>query len=104
MLPSIKKNSVIQKEKKMNKAIGREKKKSRREKEPSEVIAVDVVKHIALNCFIAVFYVRARMLFLPFFSSEKYQNMRREELILRQIHIESLFIAFDVYLGREFLR
>jgi hypothetical protein len=46
-------------------------KKSRREKEPSEIIAVDVVKHIALNCFIAVFYVRARMLFLPFFSSEK---------------------------------
>lgn len=79
-------------------------KKSRREKEPSEVIAVDVVKHIALNCFIAVFYVRARMLFYHSFHQKKYQNMRREEPILRQIYTESLFIAFDVYLGREFLR
>jgi len=54
-------------------------KKSRREKEPSEIIAVDVVKHIALNCFIAVFYVRARMLFYHSFHRKKIPEYETRE-------------------------
>mgnify|MGYP006365662375 CR=1 FL=1 len=58
-------------------------------KEPSEIIAVDVVKHITLNCFIALVFVRGEKRFFLCFVFHFFHHHQ-------SIFYRSLFFAVCV--------